>query len=76
METMFNNYLICEDTTEETVGATGFTTKSNKLFKTVKVLYSNEEDVPVGCEVRISVNAGGTDELGLVIRRTDIIYIL
>ena len=74
---MKNNYLLCEDK-EENVNehSSGFTTKKLERFKKVKVIHSCEEDVPVGCEVKISVNAGQQDELGLVIRRADIIYVL
>lgn len=76
---MINNRLRCEDlslTTQET--SSGFEVKSEARFKKVKVVNSAEEDVKVGDEVLISVNAGEEDpyEEGIIIIHiTDIIYI-
>ena len=77
MLNMKNNYILCDDN-ENVVdeNSSGFSTENLARFKTVTIIHSCEEDVPVGSRVRISVNAGEEDELGLVIRRTDIIYVL
>jgi hypothetical protein len=71
---MMNNYLICEAQEEKKVE--GFTVKNMDTFVKVKVLHSSEEDIPVGCTVRISASAGAMDEDGLTIRRTDVINIV
>ena len=75
---MLNNYLLCEDKKESSKQTdSGFEVKDDLLkFVTLKVISSNEEDVPVGSEVKVSRNAGEQDERGIIIRRTDIIYIL
>jgi len=71
---MMNNYLICEVQGEEKLE--GFTVKNLDQFTKVKVLHSSEEDIPVGCIVRIAAAAGAMDEDGLTIRRTDVINIV
>jgi hypothetical protein len=77
MLNMKNNFILCDDKKDDVnESSSGFVTSNATRFKTVKVIQSSEEDVPVGSEVRISVNAGEEDEIGLVIRRTDIIYVL
>ena len=73
---MKNNYLLCkvEEDMQETTG--GFTVKNLSRFREVEVIASSQEDVPVGSKIKISVNAGEEDEEGLVIKSSDIIYIL
>lgn len=74
---MKNNFLLCEESPDAVnQNSSGFTTVNTERFKTVTIIHSQDEDVPVGCQVKISVNAGEEDELGLVIRITDIIYVL
>ena len=71
---MMNNYLLCEAQEEKKVE--GFTVKNVDTFIKVKVLHSSEDDIPVGCTVRISAAAGAMDEDGLTIRRKDVINIV
>jgi hypothetical protein len=71
---MMNNYLICE--VQEEAAYEGFTVQNSDAFVKTKVLHSSEEDIPVGCTVRISAAAGMMDENGLTIRRTDVINIV
>ena len=71
---MMNNYLICEVQVAQEMA--GFTVRSVEPFVNTKVLHSSEEDIPVGCTVRISASAGMADEHGLTIRRTDVINIV
>lgn len=73
---MKNNYLICEVPEKIEESYAGFQVKDLSLFQTVKVLHSAEEDIPEGCLVKISVNAGGIDKDGLIIKRTDVIHIV
>lgn len=74
---MMNHYLLCEDEQPVATNVTGFSIKdSEKRFKTVTVICSNEEDIPVGSSVVISVNSGEKEEQGLVIKRTDVIYMI
>lgn len=72
---MMNNYLLCE-VKEETEKTSSFTVKNVDQFVKVKVIQSSEEDIPVGCVVKISASAGLADEDGLTIRRTDVINIV
>lgn len=75
---MMNNYLLCEIPKEEESATDfkGFTVKNLDAFKKLKVIQSSEEDIPVGCVVRLLSNAGNADEDGLIIRRGDVINIV
>jgi len=74
---MMNNYILCEDKdTNLNEHSSGFETKSFNNFKKVKVIRSNEEDVPEGSMIKVSVSAGTQDEDGLYIKRGEIVAIL
>ena len=73
---MLNNYLICkvEEAKEELYS--GFKVQDLNPFVELEVLYSEEQDIPVGSRVKVSSRAGEPDPLGIVIKRTDVIYVL
>lgn len=73
-----NNILVCKDLSknQNTQSTTGFVVKNEERFKTLEVLYSSQEDIPVGEKVRVSINAGEDDGEVTYIRRTDIIVVL
>jgi hypothetical protein len=73
---MMNNYLVCEIPKEEEKENSGFAVKNLDSFKKLKVIHSEEQDIPVGCTVRLATNAGLVDEDGLVIKRGDVINIV
>ena len=72
---MLNNYLLCEEVTKEEKG--GFYAGDFvAITKNLKVIQSSEEDIPVGSEIKVPANAGQHDELGIYIRRGEVIVIL
>lgn len=72
---MFNNYLVCEEVENQSTSTSsiGFTTASTDRIITVKVVQSEEEDVPVGSTIKIFSTAGLAEKIGLIIKRQDII---
>lgn len=73
---MMNNYLICEVKEKKKGTQTGFEVNNLDQFQILRVLYSSEEDIPVDSKVKVSINAGVTDDLGLIIKRNEVIYVL
>ena len=78
---MFNGNILCEDISEKVKESnSGFETRNEEKFKNVTVVESSETDVPKGSVIKVSVHAGQEIvEEGknfLVIKRTDIIYVL
>lgn len=72
---MLNNYLLCEEVTKEETG--GFSVGDySEVTKKLRVLQSSEEDIPVGCEIKVPANSGQYDESGIYIKRGEVIVIL
>lgn len=73
---IINNYLVCEELNANSETDSGFSFNTEARVKVVRVLKSAEEDVPEGCLVKIIASAGLVDGEELIIRRSDIIYIV
>lgn len=73
---MLNNFLLCEELETPATSDFGFTVNTAERVKVVKVIQSSEEDIPVGSQVKIVATAGLVDNDNLIIRRSDIIYIV
>ena len=75
---MFNNHLLCEDlSTNKNETSSGFETKNEARFKTLKVICSKEADVLEDDLIQVPINAGQPDPSGenrIIINRGDIIY--
>ncbi len=73
---MVNGNLLCKDITEENyTGALGFSIKVETKFKTLQVLDSSEEDIPVGAEIVVPYHSGNAYEDLVIMNRKNIIYI-
>lgn len=70
---MLNNYLLCENASKTVQEKSGFESPNLEKFKKLKVICSEEVDVPVGSVVKVSVNSGQQDDDGVYIHRRDII---
>lgn len=73
---MLNSFLLCEEIEVPTTTALGFQTQNDERVKIVKVAESSEEDVPVGSLIKIMSTAGLVDNDHLIIKRSDIIYVV
>lgn len=73
---MLNNYILCEEVETPATSTFGFKTESDSKVKTVRVVESSEEDIEAGSLVKIISTAGLVDNDSLIIRRSDIIYIV
>lgn len=67
---------MCEELEKETENTFGFRVNNEERVKVVKVIHSSEEDIPTGSQIKVMSTAGLVDNGTLILRRSDVIYIL
>ena len=73
---MVNGNLLCKDITESEIKTeSGFTLTKETKFKTLQVLDSSEEDIPVGSEIVVPYHSGNAYGDLVIMNRKNIIYI-
>lgn len=71
-----NSVLVCVELEQDIKTDTGFSLKTQNKFKKLEVVASNEEDVKVGNVVKVPITSGDYDGNFVIIRRSDIIYVI
>lgn len=73
---MINDNLLCNDITENKLSTeVGFSVQKETKFKTLKVIESSTEDVPVGSEIVVPYHSGNKYEGQVIVSKHNIIYI-
>jgi len=71
-----NSNLVCKGKESNETSISGFSVKSLDRFRELEVIASSEDDIKVGDKVKVSVSAGEQDGEYIIIRRSDVIYII
>lgn len=71
-----NSVLVCVELEQDIKTDTGFSLKTQNKFKKLEVVASNEEDVKEGSIVKVPITSGEYDGDFVIIRRSDIIYVI
>jgi hypothetical protein len=75
--TPLNTIIICKEIDNSSdITESGFETRSTSTFRELEVVASSDERVKEKDIVKVSVNAGQQDNELVIIRVTDIIYIV
>lgn len=73
---MVNGNLLCKDVTETEIKTeSGFTITKETKFKTLEVINSSDDDIPVGTQIVVPYHSGNVYEDLIIMNRKNIIYI-